>query len=89
MKRSQYLVGDVASFRDWLAQRLQGQSVPFKLGLYQYASLPAAMIVSHVDAWDHALANPHPLVRLLTWLFLFASKMHFFARTDFRRNFCL
>jgi hypothetical protein len=43
MNRNQYLVGEVASFRDWLAQSLQGQPVPFKVGHRHYASLPAAM----------------------------------------------
>lgn len=43
MNRNQYLVGEVASFRDWLAQSLQGQPVPFTVGHRHYASLPAAM----------------------------------------------
>lgn len=62
MNRSQYLVDDVdvASFRDWIAQRLRGQPVQFKIGAHHYASLPAAKAAY---AWplkaQTGLPNPH------------------------------
>jgi len=60
MNRNQYLVGEVASFRDWLALSLQGQPVPFTVGHRHYASLPAAM---NAYAWPlrakAGLPNPH------------------------------
>jgi hypothetical protein len=43
MNKEQYLIDDVACFRDWLAERIQGQPVQFRIGSHQYASLHAAM----------------------------------------------
>lgn len=62
MNRSQYLVDDVdvASFRDWIAQRLQGRPVQFTVGSHHYDSLPAAKAAY---AWPLkakiGLPNPH------------------------------
>lgn len=60
MNRNQYLVGEVARFRDWLALCLQGEPVPFTAGQHRYANLPAAMTAY---AWPlrtkAGLPNPH------------------------------
>ena len=60
MNQNQYLTDNVASFRDWLVELLEGRPVQFNIGAHHYASLPVAMAAY---AWplksQKGLPNPH------------------------------